>query len=202
MASYDFRTNLKRSLKLALIFQIAWIIVFIIYALAGNSPSIGLLIVNLLILFAPALIEVVTRTKLPTAFQIHFYIFVTAASFLGSILEFYGSVPNWDTYVHVDSGVLIAWLGLFAVSRAENRAKGQLPKWFGVITAFMVPMALASLWEIYEFASDQILHTTMQAGGLEDTIVDMTAAIIGATIAIGIALLLKWPKSVLPKAFH
>ena len=45
-------------------------------------------------------------------------------------------------------------------------------------------MAFAAAWEIYEFASDTFLHTTMQAGGLEDTIVDMLAALIGATIAV------------------
>lgn len=196
------KTQLKKSLKLAVGFQLGWIIIAGIYALNGATIAAGLLVGNLLTLFAPVVFEFITRIKLPMSLQIHFLAFVTASSFMGSILGFYGSVNNWDTYVHIDSGVLIAWFGLFLVLQAEQQSKGQLPKWFAIATAFAFTMASAALWELYEYASDQLIHTNMQIGGLEDTMIDTLAALIGATIAVVLVLLFRRPKTVLPKSLR
>lgn len=84
--------RLDESLKLAVIFQGIWIVIAGFCVLIGRPIEGNLLLVNLLILFAPTLMELVTRVKLPRALQIHFYIFVTAAGFLGSIVGFYGSI--------------------------------------------------------------------------------------------------------------
>lgn len=198
MEKQTAKAGLVSTLKLAFGFQLGWIVVAGLCLLVDRPIASHLLPFNLITLFTPAVVELVTRIKLPMALQIHFFVFVTAASFLGSIVGFYDSVPNWDTYVHIDSGVLLAWLGFFVVLQAEQRSKAQLPKWFGALFAFLVPMALASLWEIYEYFSDVVFHTSMQTGGLRDTIIDMVAAVAGALIAIAIAVWCKAPKSVLP----
>lgn len=200
--SVTAKFRLNNSLKLAFSFQLAWVVIAGICIAIGRPIAIELLAFNLVTLFAPALLEVLTRTKLPIALQVHFFVFVTSASLLGSIVGFYGLVPNWDTYVHLDSGVLMTWLGLFVVREAESQSKARLPKWFALATAFAVTMALAAMWEIYEFFSDVLIHTNMQIGGLEDTMIDTIAAVVGALIAIVIALWLKAPKSVLPKSLH
>lgn len=89
------------------------------------------------------------------------------------------------------SGAVTAWFGFFLVRAAERQSKNQFPKWFAIAAAFAVAMATASLWEIYEYLSDVIIHTNMQIGGLEDTMIDMMSAAIGALIALAIAGLFK-----------
>lgn len=196
----DRKQNIIKSLKLTLVVQLAWIAISAIYVLRDITIDSDLLAPNLLILFVPVIIELITKINIPIVLQIHFHIFMTTSSLMGSILEFYGSVNGWDTYVHMYSGVLIALIGLFIVREAEDEIAKQFPKWFTIVNAFIWPMALATLWEIYEYASDQLLGTNMQVGGLEDTIIDMLSAIVGAAIAMIIVILFKRPKSVLPRS--
>lgn len=196
------QSRLGNSLKLTFAFQLVWIAIAGLCLLIGRPIASHLMVINLTTLFAIPLAELVTRTQFPLALKLHFYVFVTAASFLGSIVGFYGSVPNWDTYVHLDSGILMAWFGFFAVRQAEGSGKTQFPKWFAILTAFAVPMAIASLWEVYEYLSDLIINTNMQVGGLGDTMIDTIAAAVGAIIAIVIAVWPKFPKSVLPKSLR
>lgn len=176
--------DIRRSLIIALYFQIAWLVVGGVGVLAGGEVSWPLLFANLVTLWAPALFIVITRTALPASFQYGFAAFITASSLIGSALGGYGAIPNWDTLVHIYSGTLLAWFGFIIVGRAEASVKKRFPRWFSYIAAFMTPLAFAALWEIYEFTSDLLLGTSMQAGGLEDTIVDMAAAVVGSIVAV------------------
>jgi putative Mn2+ efflux pump MntP len=192
-------SSLKRSLSLALIFQIGWIVTVIIGLLFGKQLNIGLFILLLFTLWAPAALELITRTKFPTVLHVHFSILLTIASFMGSLFGVYALIPHWDSFAHWYSGLLLAWLGLFAVRAVQDKSKGKfsVPRWFSVSVAIVTPLAFAAVWEICEFTSDTYLHTHTQAG-LQDTILDMVSAGVGAIIAV---LILAWfdrPKSVLP----
>ena len=48
----------------------------------------------------------------------------------------------------------------------------------------MFSMAVASLWEILEFTIDQIWAINCQAGGLNDSMIDMIDSLIGTIIII------------------
>jgi len=183
---------LRRSLIIALLFQIAWVLTGIIFSLSGAYVSWILLIANMLTLWAPALFILITKSNLSDGFQIGFGIFITASSLIGSALGGYGFIPNWDTIVHIYSGTLLAWFGFVIAGMAEKSIKKSLPLWFKNVVAFMTPLAFAAAWEIYEFMSDVFLGTTMQAGGLQDTIVDMVAALLGASVALIASTLWFW----------
>ncbi len=194
--------RLKHSLKLALIFQVAWIVAAIVALAMGLPVKVGLLAGLLFMPFIPAAFEFITRIKLPDALQLHYHAFITASSVAGSAFGVYALVGHWDTLVHIDSGVLLAWLGFFAVRRAQEQGmKGIIPRWFTLSVAIAVSLAFAALWEISEFLSDTFLGSSTQAN-LEDSIVDMAAGAIGALIAVAIAVWLRWPKSVLPKSSY
>lgn len=201
MRSLEQRSQLKRSLKLALYFQASWIIAALIVLIAGGTPGIGLIIAMMFILWVPAIFQLVTGITLPTAIHVHFHAFITASSIAGSAFGFYALIPHWDSIVHVDSGILLAWFGFFLVRSAEDAVHRTFPLWFSISVGFATPMAFAALWEISEFISDRFLGTTTQAD-LEDTIVDMAVAVIGAVVAILLALWLTRPKSVLPRSLH
>lgn len=190
--------QLKQSLGLAFIFQIGWIAAAGIILLLGGSVNIVLLALLLFLPWIPVVLELLTKTKLPMALQAHFHIFITLSSVAGSTFGMYALVPHWDTFVHIDSAILLAWLGLFAVRQVREDVKAPIPRWFVGWVAFLTPMAFAALWEIAEYTSDGLLNTTTQHG-LEDTAVDMLAALVGAILTTAIALWWKVPKSVMPR---
>ncbi len=184
MAYNTITQSVRRSLQIALIFQVAWVITGLLFTVFGANVGWGLLLANLLTLWAPAAYIFITRTNLSDGFQIGFGVFITASSLIGSALSGYAVIPNWDTIVHIYSGTLLAWFGFVIATNAELSIKRALPIWFKNAVAVMTPLAFASVWEIYEFMSDTYIGTTMQAGGLEDTIIDMIAALLGAVIAV------------------
>ncbi len=184
MAHGKTRLPIRRSLVIALLFQIAWVLAGLLFALSGVQVGWGLLIANLLTLWAPAAFMFITRIKLSDGFQYGYAAFITGASLIGSSLGGYGAIPHWDTIVHVYSGTLLAWFGFIVATSAEPSIKRPLPLWLKNVFAFMTPLAFAAGWEIYEFTSDRLWGTSMQAGGLEDTIVDMLAALLGAIVAL------------------
>jgi hypothetical protein len=191
---------LKKSLLFVLPFQIVSLLIGIVAALSGaEDMTIGLLLVIVVTLWAPAALAWVTRVELPFALQVNYFVFIILSSLAGSGLGAYAWIPNWDTYVHAYSGVFLAWLGFFAVQQAEVSMKATAPKWLTIVMGIATALAFAALWEMGEYWSDTTLGTTTQAG-LQDTIVDMVAALIGATLAI-ILTWAKLPASVLPHAF-
>ena len=196
MTKSFLKPYVKRSLKVALIFQIGWLIAAGIGVLAHSSVHVPLVILMMVVLWVPAVLELITHTELPTILKVHFSIFLTAASVAGSAFGVYALIPHWDSVVHAYSGVFLAWFGLFLVQRVQG--KQHIPRWFTIFIAFATPLAFAAVWEICEFMSDTFLHTTTQAG-LQDTILDMLSAGVGALIAVLLIVWLKTPKSVLPR---
>lgn len=193
-------SQLQKSLLLALPFQLSWLVVALLVFLAGGDMKFPIIATMVPILWTPTLLELITKTKLPLFFQIHFHVFVTVSAVAGTGFGLYGLIPHWDTAVHLYSGVIFAWLGFIMMQSAEIKTRPKLPKWFVVMVALAVPLALATLWECYEFACDKLFGLTMQAGGLDDTMVDSIAALVGSVAAVLIALWIKMPKSILPRA--
>ena len=115
---------------------------------------------------------------------INLVIFIMVSSLLGSCFKFY-SINHYDDFLHLYSGVLscnVAYLIIRYFNNEENIK--MVNKVFIIIFLFMFTMGVASLWEIMEFSLDNILGTHTQIGGLEDTMIDMVDALIGAVISI------------------
>lgn len=198
MTQPTWKPRLIYSLKVALGFQLVWVLAAVIAALGGVFVNIGLILFLIPLLWVPAALELMTKSKLPLVLHLNYHLFITLSSVAGSAFGVYAVVPHWDTFVHVYSGTLLAWLGFFAVKVAGEQAKARIRGWFAVSVALATPLAFAALWEISEYLSDTYLGTTTQAN-LEDSIIDMFAALIGAVIAAILAVWLTWPKSVLPR---
>ena len=121
---------------------------------------------------------------LDNSIYINLGIFIMVSSLLGSCFKFY-SINHYDDFLHLYSGVLscnVAYLIIRYFNNEENIK--MVNKVFIIIFLFMFTMGVASLWEIMEFSLDNILGTHTQIGGLEDTMIDMIDALIGAIISI------------------
>ncbi|GAA5085097.1 hypothetical protein GCM10025760_03660 [Microbacterium yannicii] len=187
----------RRSLLLALPFQVGALVVALVLYAAGLPAQVLLTVLLVVSMWAPAAAELVFRTTLPRALQLHYLIFITLGPYAGSALNVYVAIADWDTLIHFDSGVMLAWLGMLWVRRMEERVNAEFPTWFGLAVIQLTAMAFAAAWEICEFASDNLIGTVAQ-GGLDDTMSDIMAGTMGGLFAIALLLILGRPRSLAP----
>jgi hypothetical protein len=135
----------------------------------------------------PALLDRRYRILIPPEFQLISAGFVFLSLFLGSAFNFYYRYWWWDVVLHISSGFLLGVVGfvaLFLLNRTDRIPRGMQP---GFLCFFAVTFAvfLGVMWEIFEFAVDQISpEVNMQSNetGVRDTMWDLIVDTLGAII--------------------
>ncbi|MEU1973135.1 hypothetical protein ABZ477_15880 [Microbacterium sp. NPDC019599] len=191
------RERLRASALLALPFQVGSIVVAIALGMLGAEVELPLTLLLVFAYAAPLLVELVFRTTLPWTLQLSYLVFIAAGSFAGSALHVYWYFPLWDVIVHFYSGIMLAWLGMLLVRRAEERTGVGLPMWFSLTVILLTPMAFAAAWELCEFASDILIGTASQHGNT-DSMTDLLAGTAGGVAAIVLLLLTRRPRTLAP----
>lgn len=130
----------------------------------------------------PFILEKTFKTTFDAKLKVAYILFLFASQYLGSIVGLYSN-GWWDTFLHVLSGIFIAFLGYDFFSRLDDDTRLEMPKRFVFVYIVVFAMAGAALWEMYEFTSDLVLNTTMQGNGNDDTMVDIVAGSLGGIIA-------------------
>lgn len=130
----------------------------------------------------PFFIEKTFKTELDGKMKVAYILFLFASQYLGSIVGLYGN-GWWDTFLHLLSGIFLAFLGFDFFSRLDDDIRTVIPKRFLFVYIVVFSMAGAALWEMYEFTSDVVLNTTMQGNGNDDTMVDIIAGSLGGILA-------------------
>lgn len=130
----------------------------------------------------PFILEKTFKTEFDAKMKVAYILFLFASQYLGSIVGLYSN-GWWDTFLHVLSGVFLAFLGFDFLSRLDEDIRLEMPKRFVFVYIVVFAMAGAALWEMYEFTSDVVLNTTMQGNGNDDTMVDIIAGSLGGILA-------------------
>ncbi len=118
----------------------------------------------------PLLFQKLTHIKLPGGLCAFFYVFVLCATVLGEVFSLYYIVPVWDSLLHFGSGVLLGMLGNIILASYLHRKNlhSMLTPVFVAITSVAFALCLGTVWEIYEFAADNLLGLNMQKTVLQD----------------------------------
>ncbi|MEY4640168.1 MAG: hypothetical protein RLZZ227_162 [Pseudomonadota bacterium] len=126
--------------------------------------------------------------RIPFVFDTIAIVFIYMSLFLGEVHNFYARFWWWDLVLHASSGFLLGITGFVLVYALNQNRKinMHLSPLFIATFAFMFAQALGSIWEIFEFAMDQLFGLNMQKSGIVDTMWDM---IVNAIAALAIALL-------------
>ena len=168
--------QLVMAVELVLLFQEKqWINAFLVIAIMAVTLS-------------PALLGRRFGVHIPPEFQLLAVVFVFAALFLGEIRSYYVRVWWWDIALHTSSGLLMGILGflLVYVLNENKRIDIHMRPRFAAVFAFLFAVTVGTLWEIFEFAMDQVIGTNMQKpmlgdpSGLTDTMWDMIVNTLGA----------------------
>lgn len=122
-------------------------------------------------------------------------IFIFLSMYLASVWDFY-SITNYDKFLHLLSGAIIAIIGyvLFLYLTNEKSRKEMKPL-LSVIFVILFATAAAGVWEIWEFTTDSLFGLHAQNGSLYDTMWDIICGtVVGIITAIPIYLYSKGKK--------
>lgn len=126
----------------------------------------------------------VIKVKLSNSTDFIIQVFIFACLFLGKMYHVYEILPWWDSFVHFISGILLG-IGslLIAKSQLNEEAFNKLSAIFMATYVFFCSTAAAGLWEIWEFAGDQLFGFNSQLNSLMDTMTDICMGTGGAIVA-------------------
>lgn len=171
-----------RAVSAVMIFDMALLVA------EGLWMSAFLVLTILLIILAPTLLRERLPVRIPAEFLAAALLFSFAALFLGEVRDYYRRVWWWDIALHGSSGLLLGILGfllVYVLNESRRMDLAMRPR-FVALFAFLFAVSVGTLWEIFEFAMDQLAGTTMQKpmlgdlSGLTDTMWDLIVDALGA----------------------
>lgn len=149
-----------------------------------------LVLMIMAVILAPTLLRARLPVRIPAEFLALALLFTFATLFLGEVRDYYQRIWWWDIVLHASSGLLLGILGflLIYVLNENRRIEMHLQPRFVALFAFLFSVAMGAIWEIFEFAMDQIFGINMQKpmlgdpSGLTDTMWDLIVDSLGALV--------------------
>ncbi len=154
-----------------------------IFALAtAHWSNVFMIVMALSFTVAPAAVSQRFAIRLPLSFLAAISLFVFGTLFLGEVSGFYERVWWWDMLLHGASAVGLGIIGFVYVFYLFEGDKYAAPPWALAFIGFCFAIAMGAIWEIFEFAMDQLFGLNMQKSGLNDTMTDLLVNTVGAMI--------------------
>ena len=162
------------------------IIISIIYTipLLENNNIYGVLIKLSIIpfLFIPKLINKMKIIKISDNIEFIYLLFLFFAHLLGSIVDFYHQVPNYDTWMHFLSGFMVSIIATLILKQKKLNDKNIF---FSILFILGLSCMVACFWEYMEFIGDKIFGKDAQnvlTTGVDDTMKDMIVATLSTIL--------------------
>lgn len=173
-----------------LVLQIVMAVELVLALYERQWATATFIVVIMAVTIAPVILRERLPVDIPPEFQLLAVIFVFASLFLGEVRSFYERIWWWDIALHASSGMLLGIVGflLVYVLNEDDRIDLHMHPRFVALFAFTFAVAVGALWEIYEFAMDQLVGTQMQKpmfndpSGLTDTMWDLIVDSLGALV--------------------
>lgn len=166
------RTDEERLRLLSRFMQAGMFAIGLAGIVTGNLTWLPSAFISLFISEVPSILARDLKLVLPLQFNF----LIVLALFLhvfGGFYGFYDDIPWWDHLTHAMSASLVAALGfVFVVSIDRYVESIYLPRPFLAFFIVMFTMAFGVLWELMEFATDQLTGSLLQYS-LDDSMLDM-----------------------------
>lgn len=159
----------------------------------GSWASSTWLLAIMTITSAPIWLGDRLPVRIPPEYELLAILFVFASLFLGEFRSYYERFWWWDVALHTTSGLLLGLLGFLLVYalNQDKRIDMHMQAGFVALFAFTFAVTVGTLWEILEFAADQLFGMRMQKpmsgdpSGLTDTMWDLIVDALGAAAVSG-----------------
>ncbi|MDR6549865.1 hypothetical protein [Paenibacillus qinlingensis] len=157
---------------------------FVYFLVRGNGTKMFQAVLIVAVLQLIRLLVKWTKTTMFTSLRFCVLLFIFVTMFIANEFGFYGVIPYLDKIEHLFSGVILCFIGLLIYSKAAHHQEGTEPpsSKVAVWLCFFFSVAMASVWEIYEFATDHLFGLNSQNGSLLDTMTDIICGTSGAIL--------------------
>lgn len=111
--------------------------------------------------------------------------FIFLSMYLASVWNFY-SITNYDKFLHLLSGAIIAIIGyILFIYLTNDISRKEMNPLTPAIFVILFATAAAGVWEIWEFTTDSLFGLTAQNNSLNDTMWDIICGtVVGLITAI------------------
>lgn len=157
---------------------------FVYFLVKGNWAKMFQAVLIVAVLQLIRLVVKWTKTTMFTSLRFCVLLFIFVTMFLANEFGYYGVIPYLDKMEHLFSGVILCFVGLLIYSKASDHQKGNGPpsSHVAVWLCLFFSIAMAGVWEIYEFATDHLFGLNSQNGSLLDTMTDIICGTLGAIL--------------------
>ncbi|MCF0147745.1 MAG: hypothetical protein HUJ77_05025 [Clostridium sp.] len=171
----------NRELMVAIIFTVVLIITAIYDFLARDGEKlfrIGLTFITVALVYLSFIKTFLKGAK--TIYYINIF-FVFLSMYLASVWNFY-SITNYDKFLHLLSGAIIAIIGyILFIYITNDISRKEMNPLTPAIFVILFATAAAGVWEIWEFTTDSLFGLSAQNNSLNDTMWDI---ICGTAVGI------------------
>lgn len=154
------------------------------YIIVVKDRELGVILKDASILVTitlPYILGKIFKIKIDNKLKFIYILFVFCAHFLGATVELYNKISWYDKLCHTLSGVLTSYGALLMLTIIKNCSIKN--KCFNIIYMICITLAVASLWEIFEYSSNILFGGDAQKvveTGVNDTMQDIIVAFIGS----------------------
>lgn len=134
------------------------------------------------VMLLPKILNLFLKKKIDSYTETIYIVFVFSAHFLGSVYNLYYKWPGYDKLMHFISGIITSFLAVIILVKNGKYSKNIF---FNIIFIISITMAIAGLWEFFEYICDNLFNRDAQrvmATGINDTMQDMIVAFLGSIL--------------------
>lgn len=171
---------------------------FVYFWVKGIQAKMFEAILIIAVLLIIRFVVKITKTTMFAALRFSVLLFIFVSMFMANEFGFYKVIPYLDKIEHLFSGLILCFVGLLIYKKASDGEKTAVPNaqvvvWFCIFFS----IAMAGVWEIYEFTTDRLFGLNSQNGSLVDTMTDIICGTIGSVVT-GIYLAFKAKRRKMP----
>lgn len=156
---------------------------FVYFLMKGNQAKMLEAVLIIAVLLIIRVVVKITKVTMFSALRFSVLLFIFITMFLANEFGFYSVIPYLDKIEHLFSGLILCLVGLLIYKKASDGEKTAVPSAkVAVWLSFFFSVAMAGVWEIYEFTTDRLFGLNSQFGSLVDTMTDIICGTIGAVV--------------------
>lgn len=121
-----------------------------------------------------------SRILISTGLRFSVLAFIFVTMFFANEFKGYSFIPYLDKIEHLSSGVILFYIGSLILELINKNETNKLNVKTIILFSLFFAIAMAGVWEIYEFTTDRLFGLRSQNNSLVDTMGDIICGSIGA----------------------
>ncbi|OVE68358.1 hypothetical protein CCS79_10645 [Clostridium diolis] len=136
----------------------------------------------LIILVLTFIKVLINKSRIPISTGLRFSVlaFIFVTMFFANEFKGYSFIPYLDKIEHLSSGVILFYIGSLILELINKNETNKLNVKTIILFSLFFAIAMAGIWEIYEFTTDRLFGLRSQNNSLVDTMGDIICGSIGS----------------------